>query len=166
MASITRVGSGWRAQLYIQGIRESSMFSSKTEAQKWAKSREIQLREKLPPKHEAKPISKDRRKFMQLSELHSEEKIVATAFDARPTSGVYFLIRDGKIVYVGKSMNVHSRIATHQRSKEFDRINFVECPEESLHRLEQMYIRKFNPELNIAGRNDHLPALEDIEWQA
>lgn len=162
MASITKEETGWRAQLYVRGVRESSMFARKADAQQWAKIRERQLRAMLPPK----PLSKDERKFLQLSELHSEEKIVSTAFSAKPASGVYFLIRAGKIVYVGKSVNVHARIAEHQKSKEFDQINFIECPEDHLCRLELMYIRKFNPELNIAGRNDHLPALEEIEWQA
>lgn len=159
MASIIKDGAGWRAQLYVRGARESSMFGRKADAQQWAKSREQKLRDMLPQK----PLGKDERKFLQLSELHSEEKIVSTAFSASPTAGVYFLIRGGKIVYVGKSVNVHSRIATHQKSKEFDKINFIECPEWCLHRLEQMYIRKFNPELNIAGRTDHLP---EVEWQA
>lgn len=164
MASIVKSGSGWRVQVYVQGIRESATFERKADAQDWAKAREKELREMAEVA--GKPLNRDRLRFLELSNLHSEDKIVSTAFAARPSSGIYFLIRDKKIVYVGKSVNVHARVATHQKQKEFDQINFVECPVEQLHQIEQLYIRKFNPELNIAGRTDHLPALEEIEWQA
>lgn len=44
MASITKRGKGWRAQIYVKGERDSSVFSTKAEAQAWAVEREAQMR--------------------------------------------------------------------------------------------------------------------------
>lgn len=66
-------------------------------------------------------------------------------------SGIYFLIREGVIVYVGKSGNVYRRVSDHTKTKEFDRISVIECSAESLDALERVYIKKFKPVLNIVG---------------
>ncbi|WP_229415122.1 tyrosine-type recombinase/integrase [Massilia aurea] len=44
MASIAKRPSGWRAQIAIQGVRESRVFATKTEATAWAAQRETQIR--------------------------------------------------------------------------------------------------------------------------
>lgn len=44
MASIAKLKTGWRAQLSIQGVRESRVFSTKAEANAWAAQRETELR--------------------------------------------------------------------------------------------------------------------------
>jgi hypothetical protein len=64
--------------------------------------------------------------------------------------GVYFLIKDLSIVYVGKSSNIHQRIATHvqDKAKEFDRVFILPCPEPECSRLEAHYITRFNPKYN------------------
>lgn len=49
MASIYRSGKGWRAQVCIQGVRDSDSFRTKQEAAQWALQRESELSgEKLP----------------------------------------------------------------------------------------------------------------------
>ncbi|WP_064496234.1 tyrosine-type recombinase/integrase [Ralstonia insidiosa] len=45
MASISQHSAGWRAQVYVAGTRDSKVFRTKREAQLWASSREIELRE-------------------------------------------------------------------------------------------------------------------------
>lgn len=44
MASIRKMKSGWRAEVYVQGTRDSRMFDTKSEAQAWASKRETELR--------------------------------------------------------------------------------------------------------------------------
>jgi hypothetical protein len=44
MATIKKNGSGWRAQIAIQGTRESKTFSTKAEATRWAAERETEIR--------------------------------------------------------------------------------------------------------------------------
>jgi len=44
MASIKKSASGWRAQVAIQGVRESKVFATKGEANAWAAQRETEIR--------------------------------------------------------------------------------------------------------------------------
>ncbi|WP_241754450.1 hypothetical protein [Cupriavidus basilensis] len=44
MASFRRIGSGWRAELYVKGQRDSGYFDTKAEAQAWAAKRETEMR--------------------------------------------------------------------------------------------------------------------------
>lgn len=44
MASIAKTGTGWRAQLYVNGQRDSKVCDTKREAQQWAAEREAVLR--------------------------------------------------------------------------------------------------------------------------
>ena len=67
--------------------------------------------------------------------------------------GVYFLIADGEIVYVGQSVNVGARMAAHRNSgKEFDRYAWISCPAEQLDVMESLYIHVFRPPLNITAQ--------------
>lgn len=47
MASIQKTSRGYRAQLKIQGVRQSKLFSTKREAAIWAANREREIREDL-----------------------------------------------------------------------------------------------------------------------
>ena len=70
---------------------------------------------------------------------------------------IYALIKSNKIVYIGQSKNILSRIGTHLNSdKIFDSWNIVESLGEygtqgELDRLENKYIRKFMPVYNKAS---------------
>lgn len=44
MASFTKTGNTWRAQIYVNGTRESGTFATKAKAQAWAAQRETELR--------------------------------------------------------------------------------------------------------------------------
>ena len=57
-------------------------------------------------------------------------------------------IRIAKIVYVGQSVNVLSRIAGH-KDKLFDRFAFFPCGTDQLNDLERAFINIFLPELNV-----------------
>jgi len=64
--------------------------------------------------------------------------------------GVYFLCQDGKIMYIGQSVNVASRIVSHvkEKAKKFNSVFFIPCPINRLDDLEGALIRKYKPELN------------------
>lgn len=66
--------------------------------------------------------------------------------------GVYFLLKDDAIVYVGRSTDILTRLANHSReaSKAFNRAFVVECPAAHMDRLERLYIDKFKPPHNLA----------------
>lgn len=44
MASIKKLATGWRVQIYVKGQRDSGMFATKSEAMAWAVDREARLR--------------------------------------------------------------------------------------------------------------------------
>jgi len=61
---------------------------------------------------------------------------------------VYFLIRDEKIVYVGQSIMLGSRIESHLRYKKFNRVLFLPWPKHELEALERKLILAIMPEYN------------------
>lgn len=76
-------------------------------------------------------------------------RMLVTVTGIRSAPGVYFLLRRGAVVYVGKSDNVLFRMAGH-KPKEFDdvRMLHVAAPAER-DRLERAYIHLLVPRLNI-----------------
>lgn len=61
--------------------------------------------------------------------------------------GVYFLIKDSQIVYIGQSINIAARITSH-KDKDFDSVSYVTCRRSELDILESLYIIAYNPILN------------------
>jgi hypothetical protein len=80
----------------------------------------------------------------------TSEEIVASAQPApRALCGVYFLINDCEVVYVGQSVCIQRRISEHLlNGVEFDSLNFIEVERQSLHRVERRYIHQLQPRLN------------------
>lgn len=68
-------------------------------------------------------------------------------------TGIYFLLNDeGRVVYVGKSINVHRRLDEHRKSdKHFSDVRVLRCPESKLSSLEAQYIREFRPIYNMTS---------------
>jgi len=66
--------------------------------------------------------------------------------------GIYFLKSNDVVVYVGKSIQIESRIKQHTKEgiKKFDNYCFVECNQEILSETEEFYILFHNPKYNIA----------------
>jgi hypothetical protein len=61
--------------------------------------------------------------------------------------GVYFLIKNSEIVYIGQSINIAARITSH-KDKDFDSVSYVTCKRSELDILESLYIIAYNPVLN------------------
>lgn len=86
-----------------------------------------------------------------LTLLH-ESQIVAAAKSLDIFCGVYFLVKNSRVVYVGQSLNVFSRIAQHAALKrDFDSIAWVPCDQDNLDKLESLYIQVLQPEMNGNG---------------
>ena len=69
---------------------------------------------------------------------------------------IYCLIKDNEIVYVGKTINIQSRISTHNKdkSKIFDSFSIItklpnEISDTELLKLEEKYIKLLKPKYNI-----------------
>lgn len=64
--------------------------------------------------------------------------------------GIYFLINDYEVVYVGQSTNIASRIVYHvaEGRKIFDSYSYVECEKSILDDMESLYIDKYIPKYN------------------
>ena len=74
--------------------------------------------------------------------------------------GIYFLVRDGVVVYVGKSVHVRGRVDTHLSGNGYgsdkgriDRVFVFEAPEDDVFQLEGALIRLYQPALNGYTKN-------------
>jgi hypothetical protein len=72
-------------------------------------------------------------------------------------SGIYFVIDDSKIYYIGMTRDLYRRWFNHHRQDDFDnipnplKISFLELPLQYLSQLELDFIKRFKPLLNIVG---------------
>lgn len=85
--------------------------------------------------------------------METVASIVARAAPAVFLPGVYFLVCDGEIAYVGMSGNPAGRIGRHaQRGLiPFDSYHVIECRSvEDARGLERAYIRTLRPPYNVA----------------
>lgn len=74
---------------------------------------------------------------------------------------VYFLIFNEEIVYVGKSLKVYTRIETHKLDKHFNKVFYLNQPnEKTALEQESYYIKKFNPLYNKYATTHELTYLE------
>lgn len=65
--------------------------------------------------------------------------------------GLYFLIHNKKVVYIGQSRNLYNRAFSHQYTKEHDTIRFMSCPLDRLTYYETRWIGRFKPIYNKAA---------------
>lgn len=145
MPSIQKSGDKWRAQIAVRGKRESRSFRTQREASAWAYSREAsiknqdELRRNFEEKFYGVSFDKDM----------SEEKLMTAKVPVCNFCGVYFLLDNNKIVYIGKSTNIISRIAEHaKKGRTFSHYYAMPCSAEGLDDLEKEMIRRFMPEQN------------------
>lgn len=90
--------------------------------------------------------------------LLGKDDIVSSSIPWENLSGVYFLISEDEVVYVGQSVNVYSRIYEHSKLKKFEKYAYIQCPEPMLDKLESLYIHLLQPKLNgnLTGSNSHV----------
>lgn len=92
--------------------------------------------------------------------MHTADEIIRDADpykqgDGANGRGIYVLVSENEIAYVGKALTVWERLRSHRRSgKEFDRYwCFGGVPYAYLEYVEEYYIRRLKPYLNkVYGR--------------
>lgn len=94
-------------------------------------------------------------------------EIVDRAASYQPTCGIYFLCNDKEVLYVGQSISIPTRLATHfnDPSKHFTKVAYVPCEAKHLDVMESLYIHTLNPKLNgsfVGGRKQAPLSLQDI----
>ena len=61
---------------------------------------------------------------------------------------IYFLFKEGKIVYIGQTEYGLKRILAHIPEKDFDTIKIIKCKKKDLNEKEIIYISKYQPIYN------------------
>jgi hypothetical protein len=161
MAYIVQVKTGWRAQVQKFGTRKTKICETRADAELWASTLEAKLkkrhttltmREKIEIAESFLMTAIPKRVLNALSQIpHDMEEVLEAAVPYRQGSGVYFLIKDKEVIYVGQSLDVFHRMARHKRdSREFDSFAYIECEPERLDELEAAYITAFVPFLNFS----------------
>lgn len=65
-------------------------------------------------------------------------------------SGIYFLLKDGIVVYVGQSTNVERRLISHKwTDKQYDSCRVISCANDLLLYYEKRWIKRFKPIYNM-----------------
>jgi hypothetical protein len=77
--------------------------------------------------------------------LNSLDRVITPKF----VVGIYFLYDNNELVYIGKSTNIHIRINTHRKNKQFDSYSILKCCEDDLKIYERILINKYLPKYNI-----------------
>jgi hypothetical protein len=154
MASYESRGSSIRVRLMRDGRKFSKTFSTHALAQAWADRQEYRaagmpmLRAALADHRIASLIPLRLRDAIGKAN-YSAAEILESAFPVDSLSGVYFLIRESTIYYVGQTVRVLDRLARHKRDgRKFDSFAFIPCPPEQLDELEAVYIAMLMPEGN------------------
>jgi hypothetical protein len=90
------------------------------------------------------------REIIEGAGLLSEEDIGSASISFKALCGVYFLLDRQKVVYVGKSSNVHYRLGEHFSKKHmiFDRFHIVPCEACDVDHVEALYIATLRPKYN------------------
>lgn len=92
-------------------------------------------------------------------ELHRIKDLYKLPMESINTpSGIYFLCKGKKIVYIGQSTNIAGRICTHINDglKDFDNVYFITCPISKLLQLESCLVRYFKPPLNESKNTQYI----------
>lgn len=77
----------------------------------------------------------------------------------KPTGNIVYYLTDnnGEVLYVGKTTNIFSRIASHFYEKKFSRVFYQECKnEQEAEKLEVEEIIKYRPKYNAIIEKPHL----------
>ncbi len=87
-----------------------------------------------------------------IPELLTRREIVNRALNHIPLDPgpcVYFLVADGRILYVGSTQNLIQRLAQHQKDKNFTHVHVLPTDVEILRHIEAEYIYELRPQLNV-----------------
>lgn len=134
----------------MSGVRRSATFILRSEAEQWAEDQESFLRHTLVRSgyHRQAPL-KASCGLVDLTLAPSPEEIRGASKPYSPICGVYALLVGDEIRYVGQSLDVQARLASHVAAgKVFDRVAIYPCQVDKLLELEASFIATLKPPEN------------------
>lgn len=158
----------WKAEVQVGETRVAKTFPTRDQAEAWAtdKAARFKARDELATAMANKVLMArmPRRVLEACSKVpYTHDEIVRCPIPANVMSGVYFLIRDGEVCYVGQSVDVLHRVARHRREgRLFDSFNVLPCGKEDMDTLENLYITALMPSENSFIRSEPQSANEVI----
>lgn len=161
MAYISQTKTGWRAQVEKCGTRKTKTLKTREDAEVWAEAVEkaiskranaLTMKQKLQMAESLLMTSIPKRVLQAMAAVpHDLEEVLDAALPYGKGSGIYFLIKDKEVIYVGQSTDVFHRMARHRRdNREFDSFAYIQCEKDQLDDLEAKYIAAFVPPLNLS----------------
>ena len=117
------------------------------------KEREFLMRQISSLKHELalSNISKQ----LTGKTLLSKDDILQSCNPLPMVTGIYFLVDNANVVYVGQSVNIFSRVSQHfNDKKQFTSFAYIVCDRAILDKMESLYIHYLKPKLNGRLNND------------
>lgn len=81
--------------------------------------------------------------------------------DFESLCGIYFLLKNKEVVYVGQTTNFHQRIGAH-KDKDYDSYCFIKVEKEDLDKKEVGNIMFYQPKYNKA-LNDEMISIDSIK---
>ena len=81
-----------------------------------------------------------------------KEKLIE--FDFNPKRGVYFLFENNELIYIGISIDIHTRLISHRNRFSFDRVCYLQI-DGDIEPIEKQLIQHFRPKLNITDNPDN-----------
>ena len=89
----------------------------------------------------------------------SEDELVAAGQPHHPVSGIYFLISENRVQYVGQANDVDRRLAEHWRDgRRWEAVTVIECDTKHLDAVESAYIHRLAPPRQGRKANGELVA--------
>ncbi len=61
---------------------------------------------------------------------------------------IYFLLKEGVIIYIGKTRSIRARVINHNCFMPYDQIRLIQCDLEKLNHYERRWITRFQPQFN------------------
>lgn len=95
--------------------------------------------------------------------LSKKDILAKSKVDDAHISGIYFLIKDSKIIYIGQSTSIAIRLYSHNHKGSFDCYSYIACHKSDLDFMEDMYIRLYNPELNKKSASGNFCPRDEVE---
>jgi len=138
--------------------KEKSVYKKKYNEYKKENDRlkeEIETIKKLYAKRDIVEMERKSKVLNYIKEiLFNNEKVKQIGYELCFTCGIYFLIKDNQVVYVGQSVNIAARIVVHRNDgKDFDEVRFIRCEKDVLDEREMFFIKLLKPDLNGDYKN-------------
>lgn len=83
---------------------------------------------------------------IEISKIKELYRIPETLFHSGTC--IYFLCREGKVVYVGQAENIHARLIEHNKTKNFDDVFYIRVSANKMNKIESALIASLLPEYN------------------